>query len=117
MGAIAEWWYGHRGDIFDIQLLLILLAVACFWIWTIAAASPELTEGVVVEKIYTPARTRMQTIWNGKAAIRRKVHRSASYDVRVQGVNEDGKTVTEIWGVTAEEYTRLSVGDTITRKD
>lgn len=89
-----------------IRLITILIALTL----VLTACSNRLTEGVIIDKEYTPSRTIVQYIWTGKILLPRYINRPAQYRICVQGPDEEGTIISEWWDVDPANYSRLQIG-------
>lgn len=78
-------------------------------------AGNTVSEGEVVGKEYAPARTWIQSAYVNGTVISMPRRMPAKWKIEVQGVNEDGETVTDIWRVSEEEFNKIRVGDYVRR--
>ena len=72
--------------------------------------SNHLSEGVVIDKDYSPAYMTTHTVHTGKNVVTTPEYYAASYSIRLQG-EKDGETVTYWKSVTEQEYHAVDVGD------
>ena len=90
-----------------ITVVLIGLLVGCIG-WAIYNESNHLTEGVVIDKDYSPACTTYTHTNGGKTVVPQYI--AANYQIRLQG-EKDGETVTYWRTVTELEYHAVDIGD------
>ena len=76
--------------------------------WGIYNESNHLTEGIVIDKDYSPAYT-IYTHTNGGKTVAPE-YRAANYQIQLQG-EKDGEMVTYWRVVTEQEYHAVSIGD------
>lgn len=80
---------------------------------------PRLTEGMVVDKSFTPAHTTTYTsrIWTGKTAVPRirLVRHPDVWTIKVSGISDKGDEKTEWWTVSEDVYNSVEIGDEVER--
>lgn len=94
-----------------ILFLIITLIVAI----ALSACGLQLETGEVIEKRYIPQMRTVQMMLVGRVAVPRPVVFPERYELRVQGINSDGETVTEWWSVDAASYSRAQIGMEVCR--
>ena len=94
-------------------LVVVMMLVAL----VLAGCGDRLTEGTVVDKSETAAHTSVMPVYTGKRTIFVPRYHSASYYVKVQGVDKSGKEVVETFSVSKGDYERYQIGDHFVRQD
>ena len=111
---IWEWICDNWPGILIVTFALGLIA---FGVFAVIECMPELDEGIVVAKDYTPARTRTTTVYTGKNVIPIVQSQRARYSIQVRGVSEDGEEITEWWDVTETAWMNVEIGDEVRRAE
>ena len=88
-------------------LMVVMMLVAL----VLAGCGDRISEGTVVDKSKTEAYTTVVLVYTGKQTIPVPQYHSASYYVEVQGVDKNGKEVTEQFSVSKEAYENYQIGD------
>lgn len=106
-----------RFDSFDFTEILvksIVIVAVTIMVFTIgfgiANESNRISEGVVIDKSYSPAYTSYQHIHHSKGSTAIPTYHAETYQIRLQG-EKDEKTVTYWRQVTEQEYHSVNVGD------
>ena len=89
---------------FFIALLVLLIVVSI----CLAIKPPKITEGVVIDKCYTPAHVQFQTVIINKVPTTQQFYCSESFDIVIKKEN-----VKEHFSVNKKFYDSISVGDYI----
>ena len=85
----------------------VFLVVACCGLLN---ESNRISEGVVVDKSYSPAYTTTHTVHKGEQVFVIPEYHAASYSIKLEG-EKDGETVTYWRSVTEQEYHQMGIGD------
>lgn len=72
--------------------------------------SNRISEGVVVDKSYSPAYTTTHTVHRGEQVFMTPEYHAASYSIKLEG-EKDGEVVTYWRSVSEKEYHQVSIGD------
>lgn len=94
-------------------LMVVMMLVAL----VLAGCGHDISEGTIVDKSKTEAYTSVIPIYSGKQTVLVPQYHSASYYVKVQGVDKKGKEVTEEFSVSKEAYENYQIGDHFIRQD
>lgn len=103
-------------DIDLTEILVKAVFVFCFLAiftgiaWGIFNETNRISEGVVIDKSYSPAYTTTSTVHRGERTFAVPEYHAASYSIKLQG-EKDGETVTYWRNITEQEYHEVDVGD------
>lgn len=88
-------------------LMVVMMLVAL----VLAGCGHDISEGMIVDKSKTEAYTSVMPISTGKRTIFVPQYHSAKYYLHVEGVDKNGKEVTEQFSVSKEAYENYQIGD------
>ena len=111
---IWEWIGDNWPGILIVVFALVLIA---FGVYAVIDCIPELDEGVVIAKDYTPASNGRTYVYTGKFMVPVAQKRRERYSIMVCGVNKDGEEITEWWDVTEAAWMNVEIGDEVRRAE
>lgn len=94
-------------------LMVVMMLVAL----VLAGCGHDISEGTIVDKSKTEAYTSLIPVLSGKQTIFIPQYHSASYYVKVQGADKNGKEVTEQFSVSKDSYENYQIGDHFVHQD
>lgn len=89
------------------KLLVVVMMLVTL---VLAGCGDRISEGTVVDKSKTEAYTSIIPVLAGKRTIFIPQYHSAKYYVKVQGVDKNGKEVTEQFSVSKDSYENYQIG-------